>query len=266
MKLKYLLALLVFGMLFTSCEEDIIEESQSEIIYQPPKVTVASGVSGIVTDQLGNALGEVTIQYENEQYKTDENGYFIINDESAREDGALLTFTESGYFENFKFYMPEPGKLSFLRVQMVERNLAGNIDGTIGGTITLDDGAKIQFPANAFKDAAGNEYNGQVNVYAHWYDPTSEDLNATMPGDLRATNEIGEAFQLATYGMMAVDLTSNTGAELNLREGVNASLEFPLPGSLADNAPEEILVWSFNENTGYWVEEATAIKSDGVYT
>ena len=265
MKLKYLMALLVFGMLFVGCEDDIIEDNQSEIIYQPPKVTVAAGVSGIVTDRQGNALSEVRIQYENQQYTTDENGYFIINDESAREDGALLKFTESGYFENFKFYMPEPGKLSFLRVQMVERNLVGNIDGTIGGSITLNEGAKIQFPANAFKDVSGNDYNGQVNVYAHWYDPAGQDLNAEMPGDLRATNEIGEAIQLATYGMMAVELTSNTGAELNLRDGIKASLEFPLPAALADNAPDEIQTWSFNETSGYWVEESTAVKDNDIY-
>ena len=99
----------------------------------------------------------------------------------------------------------------------------------------------------------------------HWYNPASTSFSAEMPGDLRAVNTEGQIQQLSTYGMMAVELFSSNGVELNLAEGKNATLEFPVPEDMQSQAPQTIKTWSLNEETVYWEEEAAATLSNGKY-
>jgi len=133
-----------------------------------------------------------------------------------------------------------------------------------GGTIETNDGAKVTFGSNTIIDSNGNLYNGSVSVYAHWYDPTSEDLSLTMPGDLRATDALGNEVQLATFGMLAVELETPDGQPLNISEGNTAELTFPLE-ELADGAPNEIPLWYLDEESGIWKEEGQATKVGNTY-
>ena len=119
----------------------------------------------------------------------------------------------------------------------------------------------MDFQSNSFIDViTGETYNGTVQIYAKWIDPTSPDLPFMIPGSLRAVNEDGYETGLITYGMQWVELRGSAGQELQLDTGKNATLHFPIPATLLGNAPNEIPLWNLSDDNGMWIEEGSATK------
>ena len=239
--IKFFILILAIGFI-QSCGDDIIGETETTTIPTDPLVNVTSGVNGIVVDENGDALQNVTINFKNQDILTDENGYFRIEDTSVRESGGYLQLTKAGYFNNYKFFIPEQGVTSFIRIQMISRELSGTVSAVNGGEIPLSGDANVSFPPNAFVLENGNSYDGSVRVFAHWFNPADDNLSASMPGDLRGLNESNEIVQLATFGMMAVELESTNGQKLQLKENVTAQLTFPVPDEILGDAPSEVLL------------------------
>ncbi len=268
---KLFFLLLILSLLFTySCQDDVIGESNvDEVISVDPTVTttLSTGIYGIVVDEAGNALPNVDIEYSRQNYETDENGYFEIEDVKAPENGGLLYFDKPGYFRNFKFFIPELNTKSYLKVQMVDRGNPSTFStsDTIK-TIQSNGGSQVIFDPSGFAyDADNTPYEGEVTVYTHWYNPQDINLNEAMPGDLRALSTEGDIVQLSTYGMMAVEIYAANGDELNLAEGVKATMRFKVPDVMKGAAPSSIKTWSLNEETAYWEEESTAELSGDFY-
>jgi len=268
--MKYTTLIFLFGLaiLFQSCQKDILgEENVEEVIKTEPTVTETlwTGVSGIVTNESGDPLPNVTISYSRQEYTTDVNGYFLIKDVQADKEGGILYMSEEGHFNNYKFFLPELNTTSFMRVIMVERSNALSFNAEIGGPIEISGGGLVTFPANAIKvESSGANYDGQVTVYTHWYNPEDPNISKSMPGDLRALSTEGKIVQLSTYGMMAVELVSENGEALNLRDNTFAEIRFPLPQDTRSHAPETIETWSLDEETVYWEEEDIA-ELDGEF-
>ncbi len=259
----FILLLTLFGL--QSCEDDIVGESDTIEIYQEPTVTYNSSVSGIVTDEEGQALENVSVVYNNETYTTDLNGYFKIANVTAGEDGGILKFSYPDHFDNYKYFIPALNREGFMRVHMVDRELSGTVSGSNGGELTFDGEAKIIFPDAAFVDENNVSYEGEVSVYAHWFDPASSNFSPSMPGDLRAIQADGELAQLGTFGMMAVELESANGQKLQIADNKKATLEFPVPNQLMNAAPDVIETWSLDEDLVYWIEEDVANLVNGKY-
>ncbi|MEZ4986159.1 MAG: hypothetical protein R2795_14165 [Saprospiraceae bacterium] len=143
--------------------------------------------------------------------------------------------------------------------------MAGNITSGTGGTIDVA-GATVQFPADAFANASGSLYNGEVRVFAQWLNPVAENLGNIMPGALYGVNTDGEEVLMTSMGMLAVELEDANGNPLQLAGGRKATLSFPIPAALQSHASNEIPLWYFDETDGIWIEEGKATLQDGVYT
>jgi len=65
--------------------------------------------------------------------------------------------------------------------------------------------------------------------------------------------------------MVSVTLTGEQEQKLNLSAGKTATLEFPVSSGLRNVAPQEIALWYLDENSGYWLEEGSAILEDDRY-
>jgi protocatechuate 3,4-dioxygenase beta subunit len=87
-----------------------------------------------------------------------------------------------------------------------------------------------------------------------------------MPGgDLAAVRSDNSAVQLITYGMTEVNLTDNNGNPLQLKNGTEAEMTFPVPAGKDKNPPATIPLWYFDDDRGIWVEEGTATLKGNVY-
>lgn len=259
MRLKYIILITLTGLLAWSCREDSIITEEIEIT-PGPLITLETSLNGLVLDAESNPIENVTVTYRGDNFTTDENGYFKLRDIKAVFDGGMARFSKSGYLDNYKWFFPEQNDIAFLRVIMVKETAIGNLNPSQGGTFTMNGGATVTFPAgDIFQDkSTGEQVNpSSVQIYGHWYDPTDNRLAEVMPGDLRGINTEEQLVQLSTYGMVYVEMRDGD-RELQLRDGVEAELSFPLPEPLNQTSSETIKTWSFDEELAYWIEEGTA--------
>ncbi len=253
-------------LLFTSCRKD--EETTGRFppdTTPTPDIIVNGSFSGVLTDDTNQGIEEALITFGTNSTTTDENGYFSFTNVEINEEGSLVTAEKEGYFYNSKFIHSELNKHNFTKIKMIPKILTGNFMASSGGTVATSDGASVEFSANAIQTESGGTYNGNVNVYATWLDPTSADISQIMPGDLRGMNTDNERQQLITFGMIAVELEDDAGESLNIADGQTATITIPVPDALIANAPTIIPLWYFNESTGYWMEEGQATLQGNQY-
>lgn len=156
---------------------------------------------------------------------TDKYGYFEVRNVQVVKDAAVVKVAKTGYFKSIKTYIAAENKNAFFRIKLIPKTAAAIIDAAIGGSATLTAGLSVALPANAVVNAATNaSYTGSVTVIAIWIDPTSNDLNSTMPGDLRGLDKNGFIKLLTTYGMCAVELTGAAGELLQVANNKKATL------------------------------------------
>ncbi len=250
---------------FISCQKELSSEGLSIV---PPNLTtkINSSVSGFVTDENELAVESAEITIGDNKTFTDKNGFFEIKNTVVVKEAAVVTVAQPGYFKAIKTYLATAGKSAFFRIKLLPKIIAGKINAITGGNITLGNGLTLTLPANGVVNAGTQAaYTGQVNVAAHWINPTNPDLNRIMPGDLRGTDTTGALKILTTYGMAAVELTGNSGELLQMAIGKKATLTIPLPAALATSAPSAIPLWYLDEITGLWKEEGKAVKSANSY-
>ena len=259
------LLFLFAALIFTACRKDEEINGNFEPVLTIPEVIVNGSIAGTVTNTNGQAIENVTISLDGDTRLTDENGYFSFQNIEINSKGSLITMEKEGYFFNAKFVDSKLNRQNFTRVMMIEKILTATFASDAGAIVTTDDGASIQFSSNTIKQENGDIYNGSVNVYATWLDPTATDLVSRMPGDLRAINTSDEQQQLTTFGMIGLELEDDNGEALNIADGQTATIELPVPAELLGNAPETIPLWHFNETTGYWEEDGTASLQGNKY-
>jgi len=209
---------------------------------------------------------------------TDANGVFTLNQVPNKDGRTVLKFKKAGYTDIVRA-MPKVDN-DVWHVQMIAdgntRNTSFNASqgGDVKITRTVWVGGeskememKVELP-KAYKDAKGNAYTGEVNAKMAYISPDDTNFSDAMPGgDLAAVRTDGSNAQLVSYGMTGVELTDANGNALNLADGQEATVSFPIPKSMETSAAtlDEIPLWSFDEEKGIWVEEGVAKKQGDVY-
>ena len=212
----------------------------------------------MILDPNNNPVANASVEHLGETITTDENGLFVFKDVDMNADGAFIKVEEPGYFMGSRRFYPTLNTTSYVEIKLLEKNNLQTVPSNANSTVNLPDGGSIQFAANSFVDANDGSYNGQVQVAAQWLNPIADDLHQIMPSNLEGLDSDKQKVALSTFGMLAVELTSPDGETLNLGNGENATLSFPVPSALLGNAPTKIPLWYLDETTGIWQEKGTA--------
>ncbi len=255
---------LLCGLSILSCRKEIdsliIDKEEA-----PPTVLIESALRGKVVDEGGVPLANVALQIENEIAFTDANGVFHIVKAEVKKSGSLIKATATGFFtasSNINF-TADGG--SYVQLTMLEKETPELIQSSVGGSFTNSQGVKVTIPANSIVDQNNNAYNGTVNVYTRHLNPLDENLGAIMPGDLNASGENGEALALETYGMVMIELESESGMPLEINDNAKFDLEIPIPAELLDDAPGVIPLWFFNLEEEEWLLTGSCDKVGNSY-
>ncbi len=258
---KSLLTLLLFFLAFSCHKEKITEETEQTI--PDPEMYYETYLMGQVTDLNGLPLEGAEVSWGSSFENTDENGYFRIVG-TVPEKMATLRVRKENYFDAIQVLSVESQLRINLTVQLSPISIAGFLSSSEeGGTVDLFGKGTVAFQANSFEDELGNPYSGLVNVYAFYLDPTDPKLAAKMPGNLMGTDENRESRLLTSYGMVNIELTSNTGLPLQLKR--KATLTLNIPSHLANTAPSNIRLSYFDETTSLWKDEGMATKQGDTY-
>lgn len=275
-----ILGFLSFSPIATSCsddkEEEIVQppdEPENPDVPKPPVIDVTvtmkdAIVEGVVTDVEGNPLGSVTISSGEAQATTNDMGLFTFERIASANGRFVFTFKKDGYFT-----ITRSGVFSdnlSMQVVMQSRNNASNVVSTSFSATSKNalkaDGMEVAIPASSLVTASGTDYTGTVNADMLYLSPDNENFTTMMPGgDMAAVRTDRSDATLVSYGMVEVSLTDNSGNPLQLKEGSQSEMTFPIPESMKDNPPATIPLWYFNEEAGVWVEEGTATLQGNVY-
>jgi hypothetical protein len=251
-----------------SCVEDY-EIENTETITPEPKELIDAHVYGRVIDEQNNPLAgaEVVLQTHNgsESLITDNLGYFEFPNVRLKGKTAFLMVNQSGKFNGFRRISALKNRWNYTEIKLLDKEIVGTINAGTGGDVITSEGAKLELPPDAVVTKNGAAYNGIVSVAMQWIDPTAEDLNQRIVGDLSGIDINGQEVVLGTYGMMMVELLDNSGNELEIAEGQNAQLTYPLPDDIHGDPPSTVPMWTYDEELGTWIEEGIANLENGKY-
>jgi hypothetical protein len=219
---------------------------------------------GIVSGPTGapemNAI--VRSPYGGEETRTDPNGVFFLNNILVYDKLGYITITKPGFHQGSRSFLPLETGSNRVNVQLLPMTESGTFSAASGGSVTSGL-LQLNFPANAVT-LNGQPYTGTVNVYSAALDPSSPAMFDQMPGEL--LGGMNDSLRLLrSFGMAAVELRDENMNELQLANGVSATLTFNIPSALQADAPETIDWWSFDEALGYWKHEGLAQKQGSAY-
>lgn len=229
----------------------------------------SADLCGFVTDTKGNPLEGVTVKSGTHSTVTNRMGGFTLSEADVNEGRSIVTFSKEGYFtlvRSVAFVQGENWTVALCAKAnsgiSVERTFesANAVELKVGGLVN-------KLPANGFKNRkTGEAFTGRVKAEMVYLDPNDAAFSEMMPGgDLAAVNASNERVRLVSYGMTSVNLSDGNGTPLQLADGSEATLQFPIPAGMEAGAPAEMPLWSFNESTGLWEQEGMAVKKGDHY-
>jgi hypothetical protein len=262
--LYYALLITSISLLTLNCQKEYRFEVDNPVQGNIPSPITAT-VQGNIVDENGQPASDVEIKVGNKSVLSDAKGFFRINNAALDKNAAMVTAQKSGYFKAFRTFSAT-NSVNYIKIKLIQKTSAGTINAASGGSVTLPNGSSIALPANGVVKASGSTaFAGDVLVYAAYIDPTQEDISQTVPGSFMATDKNDKRVVLTSYGMMAVELESNSGEKLQIASGSKATLTAPIPSSILSSAPATIPLWYVDEATGVWKEEGTATKNGNNY-
>ena len=223
-----------------------------------PDATLDTGtVSGRVLS-VANGLGiaNATVSAGSATATTTADGSYTLS--AVAGERVTVHIDAANFAETFQIARVSAGQTSALHVQLLPVGVVVPVTVAAGGTVTVPgSSAQIIIPAGALVPEAGRTASDTVNVALTPINPAVD--SSLMPGDYTAlTTAGGTPFTIESFGALLVDIRDASGTRYNLAAGQTATIQIPL-GTRSANPPATIPLFFFDENTGRWMEEGTAI-------
>ena len=147
-----------------------------------------------------------------------------------------------------------------IAVSLIPVHTNVTIDSGSENEILVDGESIISLPANAFVDADGNAFSGNIDAELTVIDPREDP--ELMPGQYEALDgTTGEISNIESFGAINATFEDADGNPLQLASGQTATVRIPLSGDSSD-APESIPLFYYDDESGYWVEEGSATLTE----
>lgn len=228
-------------------------------VVNPPATTSAT-LTGKVKTAAGDPVEGFTVSAGGQRATTGADGSYRL---SIANPGASVTLlaAKSGFQTMAK-------QAGLVASQATQQDITAYPEGVrtsfaaTTGTVVIVNGAVIDIPANAIKDAAGNPYAGAVTISASYNNPTTAAGNDAFPqpyAGLDGSNEV----TLQSLGVIEAKLFGADGSPLQLSQP--ATLVYP--GVDAISTAATIPIWYYDEAKMIWVREGDATRDarDGSY-
>lgn len=245
-----------------SCQKEISGDTPDI-----PSVTQSTSVEGRVTDEEGMPVFGAAVKAGINSTQTDRNGMFKIVNAAFTTTETFVTVSKSGYFKGTRTFFSRINSNNFIKIQLLRKSITDRISASSGGDIEMRASkGSIHFEPNSFVTSNGTAYNGTVHVATQYLDPTLPAVADQMPGDLRGTSTTGNVVGLKSFGMIGVEIMDEAGQPIKIKNGSNATITVVIPAAKMSTAPATIPLWYFNDSTGLWKQEGSAVKTGDSYT
>jgi hypothetical protein len=251
----FLYSLLFLCCLIISCRKDDITPIGGQDVLEN-----AENVSFIIQiiDEKNNGIPNAALMMQGigNNYTSDQNGFIIVKNISVPATGIYTTVLASTYHKQIKLLNGKDNSNSIKYIKMVPITQTNTI--ATGSEDWINGRGKLKLP-DALILPNGSTYQGNVIVQSNYFDPDEKDFLLEAPGNMLALNTENEIITLASMGMYRIELFSESGEVLKIRQGDKATLSFPIADIQIDKLENTIPLWSLNEDTGLWGQEGEAI-------
>ena len=254
---------LIMLLVVSGCkkEEDVVNVNTNTNNFTP---TIMTCVKGIILGIDGEPISGVNVNIEGVSQTTSEKGLFFFNDINISTDRAIIFFEKDGYFRTSRALEANEGVTNYLRLVLDQKQVDATVNSSSGASLTLSNGISLNLRSGSYYYNDGSAYYGDINVSVNKISPGGANFSMRIPGgDLRAITMTGDDMRLYSYGMLDVVLTDNNGEKINT--GSNTQISFPIPNNMLADAPSQIPLWYYDELTGIWIEEGSAVRSGNEY-
>ena len=255
-------------IVFVACNKTTSTSSSfnSNPNHIPPDQTVTASLQGRVVDENGIPVQGAVVTSGAATTSTDINGVFSFTGISMSSRFGFVKVVKQGYYTGSRSIITNPGASNYVNIQLIPRSVTGTFPAATGGKVAVSAGDTAAFVASSVVEASsGTAYTGMVTVYATYLNPTDPNLYKYMPGDLRGIGSDGYETGLQSFGMIDVEMQDAAGNPLQMAPGQQATLTFTIPDSLLSVAPASIPLWYFNDTTGRWIQQGTAVRQGNSY-
>ncbi len=249
-------------IILVACKKTV----EDNLTTPPPVTIVTASVAGSVTDINNAPVSGALVEAGASNTTTDANGQFTLINIQLDKDAGFVKVTKAGYFTGSRTFLVTGNTTNNIKIQMIPKTVSGTIASNSGGNIDVTGGAKINFTASSFVNAASNTaYSGDVAVAGYYLNPADANFREYMPGDLRGISTTNTESILKSFGMLSVEMNDAGGQKLQLATGKTATITIPIPAAMQAAAPATLSLWYFDETKGIWKEEGTANKQSTNY-
>jgi hypothetical protein len=231
-----------------------------------PDKLINTNFTGKIFDENGDPVNNALITAGAKTTHTDLNGVFRINDVNISEQFGLVSAEKSGYFPGYRTVFSNADASNYIEIKLIPREIKSSFQSQSQATVSIANGVNVVFDKTAFVTNSGASYSGEVKVFGAYLDPSSENFENIMPGDLRGIDSKEQIVALVSYGMLAVELEGSDGQKLKVAPGGKATINLNIPSAFLASAPASIPLWYFDAETGKWKEEGSAKKINNAYT
>ncbi len=260
---KRYIIIAISSLLLIACNRDSEFENFSESETQPIKVLkeVNGSITGYVYDLNNQPVVDASVTIYSGTTRTDAQGVFSFTNAKLDQHGTYIKIKKSGFVDGSDKIFPTQGS-AYSSTQLIPLDNNQSFNSNEGGSFNATNGGKVIFTPNSIANQNGDAYEGKVFVTAYFLSPNNPNIGDLMPGDLMADDELNRTVILGTAGMMAIELRDPQGKELNIKKGNTAKIELPYTDS---KYPDEIDLWSFDEEKGRWQAEGQAKRKGDFY-
>jgi hypothetical protein len=260
---KILFLICSLTLVWVSCRKDI-DNTDITIVDPIPTKYVKAVITGQVVNEAGQAVTGAAVHLGDKTVQTDAYGVFYFAEDKVNGNGAYIRVEHPQYFHGSRTIIVLPNTRNTVKIRLLSNVVTKNLNAASGGTAEYGD-YSVSLPAGGIKTSTGASYSGSVGVAAKWLNPSANEFVEMMPGRLVGVRTDNSGSGMVSLGMLAVELTDGAGNALNIKEGFEASIRMKVPDNMLSKAPQRIPLWSFNEDSGVWVEEGEANLINGFY-
>lgn len=249
---------------------NVFVKTLGEVISNKVSFTLIAGIAQVKTKVIGrvtdidlNAIINAKVKLNNQIVFSDSNGLFEFNEEMVPIDRCFITAEKNGYYDACKARVPLPDDYLDIRLFMLKKTDSTIISASNGGKVNFTNGY-INFQPNSLVLESGANYSGTTVISTQFIKPTADYFAGVFPGDLLANRFDGSRTLLYSYGVFPIDLKTNDGRKLELKNNVKAEISFDIYTEM-ESQPDSIEYWYFDHIKGIWIEDGMFKKVGNKY-
>ncbi|HBB89576.1 MAG TPA: hypothetical protein DC047_18375 [Blastocatellia bacterium] len=275
------LLLLLFAIVGTFPVWFGFEHAYSAVVHPattlpPPRLVTTNVVSGKEPGAADSIVGRVVdarnIPVKGVQVRvpgrlpvlTNAKGEFMLRGLSAS-DRLPVSFTAPGFMNTTRIFKVGSVAGGGTTVVIWARSVPVSIDTRRGGKVRFRTGGGVTIVPNSLVDENGKPVRGIAKVSLTLLDVSDRNQLRSVPGDFTAQMSDKSIRMLESFGVFEISITDARGRRTDFAPGKPAKFDLPIPARLRRTAPKRSRLFSFNIESGRWLEEGEVVLTEQLF-